>query len=118
MTERQNEPSAGDRSHEEQRRQMAQLKAERDFSKRIIEGTPAIVCGIAPDGTTTFINPAGERLTGWSSDELVGRNWWRTFYPGDEYRQVERLFRDFEVADVLDYEMTLTTKSGARRTIA
>lgn len=89
---------------------------EHDYWTRVINGTPTIVCGITTDGTTTFINAAGERITGYSNDEIVGRNWWRTFYPGDEYRQVEQLLREFEGGDVRDYEMTLTTKQGAKCT--
>ena len=102
----------------ERKRAQEALQAERDHSGMIIRNTPAIVCGIAPDGTTTFVNPAGQRLTGYSADELVGRNWWRTFYPGDEYRQVGQLFRDFQKGDVRDYEMVLTTRSGEKRTVS
>jgi PAS domain S-box-containing protein len=94
------------------------LRAERDHSQQIIHGTPAVICGIAPDGTTLFINPAGEKTTGYQADELKGRNWWRTFYPDEEYHQVERLFRDLDQGSVRDYEMTLTTKSSEKRTIA
>ena len=95
----------------------AELKAERDFSTGIIEGTPALVCGIAPDGTTTFINPAGESITGYARDEIIGKNWWQTLFPQDEYRQVEEFFRDFEKGDVYDYEMTMTAKDGSRKII-
>ena len=101
------------RAHAEQA-----LRAERDYSARIINGTPAVICGIAPDGATTSINPAGERITGYRSEDIVGRNWWRVFYPGDEYSQVEHLFRDFEGGNVVDYEMTLTARDGTRRTIS
>lgn len=102
----------------ERKRAEDTLRAERDCTARIINATSAIVCGIAPDGTTTFINPAGERITGYRADELLGRNWWHTFYPGDEYRQVERLFRDFQRGDVQDYEMILRTRSGEKRIIS
>ena len=94
------------------------LRAERDYSSRIIDRSPAIICGIAPDGRTTFINPAGESITGYKAEEIVRQNWWRTFYPGDEYRQVEQLFRDFSEGDVRDYEMVLTAKDGSKRTIS
>jgi len=89
-----------------------------DYWTRIIDGIPAIVCGIAPDGTMTFINPAGEQASGYARDEIVGRNSWRTFFPGDEYRQVEQLFRDIADGDVRDYEMLLTTKQGRKRVIS
>ena len=102
----------------ERKRAKEALRTEREHSSLIINATSAIVCGIAPDGTTTFVNPAGERITGYHAEELLGRNWWRTFYPGDEYRQVERLFRNFTRGDVRDYEMVLRTLTGEKRTIS
>ena len=94
------------------------LRAERDHSQQIIHGTPAVICGIAPDGATLFVNPAGEKTTGYRAEELVGRNWWQTLYPGKAYREVEQRFRDVEQGNVRDYEMVLTTKSGEKRTLA
>ena len=95
------------------------LRNERDYSASIIRGTPAIVCGISPEGITNFINPACEKVTGYGSSEIVGRNWWKVFYPGEDYGQVEKLFRKFsEDGDVRDYEMTLTTRDGEKRIIS
>lgn len=95
------------------------LRAERDFSTGIIEGTPAVICGIDSDGTTTFINPAGEAITGYRREELIGKNWWDIFYPGAEYRQVEQLLAAFAAGEnVRDYEMRLTAKDGTVRTIS
>jgi PAS domain S-box-containing protein len=102
----------------ERARVEAALRAERDHSQQIIHGTPAVICGITPDGDTLFINPAGEKTTGYRAKELVGRNWWQTFYPGESYRQVEQLFQALAQGNVRDYEMVLTTKSGEQRTIA
>ena len=66
------------------------------------------------DGTTTFINPAGEQVTGYAFDEIVGRNWWQILYPGDEYGQVERLLQDSVDGAFTDYEMVLTSKQGRK----
>ena len=101
------------------------LRSERDYIKGIIECTPSAIVGIAPDGTVTFINPAGEEITGYSAQEitghgaekLIGQNWWKTFHPNEEYKQVERLFQTIEEdRAVRNYEMTLTDKSGGKHT--
>lgn len=96
----------------------ARLQEELAFTKHIVTGVPAIICRIAPQGTTFFINPAGERITGYRADELIGRNWFQVFYPGEEYHQVERLLEAFQQGDVRDHEMVLTTKSGTKRTMS
>ena len=102
-----------------ERKQVEQtLRSEREFSTRIIMRSPAIITAVAPDGTTKFINPSGEQITGYRNEELVGRNWWTVFYLGDEQRQVPQLYRAFKKGDVRDYEMELTTRTGAKRTIA
>jgi len=92
------------------------LRTERDYSTGIVERTPAVIVGIAPDSSVTFINPAGEEITGYSAEELIDKNWWQTFHPGDEYQQVEELFRILrEEGDVHNYEMTLTAKNKEKR---
>ncbi len=94
------------------------LERERSFTAQVVNGIDAIVCGLSPDGTTRYINATGERITGYRSEEMLGRNWWEVFYPGDEYRQVEELFRAFQQGDVRDYSMTLTTRTGEKRNIS
>ena len=94
-----------------------ELKAERDFSTGIIRSTPTLICGISPSGTTTFINPAGESITGYRRDEIIGKNWWQTFFPKDSYRQAEKLFSHFKKGDVRNHEITMTAKGGLKRII-
>jgi PAS domain S-box-containing protein len=99
------------------RNQINDLHAERDYSTSIIMGTPSIVCGITPGGTTIFINPAAEKITGYGAEEIIGKNWWPIFYPDDEYRQVTKLFSNFEKGKIRDYEMVLTNRVGEKYTI-
>ncbi|MBN2147430.1 MAG: PAS domain S-box protein [Anaerolineales bacterium] len=91
---------------------------DRDFYIRAFNNAPALICCIALDGTTKTINPAGERITGYKADELVGQNFWHTLFPGNAYRQVEGLLQTFEQVDLLDYELEIETKDGGRRMLA
>lgn len=94
------------------------MRREKEYISHIVTAAPTLICGIAPDGMTTFVNPIVSEVTGYSSDELVGKNWWHIFYPDGEYWQVEQLFRDFEKGQVINYEMRLTTKHGQKRVIS
>jgi len=94
------------------------LRQAKEYTGHIVSAAPTLICGIAPDGTTTSVNQAVGRVTGYSPEEIVGQNWWRFLYPGEDYAQVEQLFRDFEKGPVVNYEMTLTTKTGERRVIS
>ena len=101
----------------EHKKTQEDLQVEQDYSKKIVAGAPTIICGIARNGATTFINPTGEHITGYSAEELIGQNWWQLFYPEDDYKQVERLFKELENGEVCDYEMRLTTRDGKKRAI-
>ncbi|MCP4692528.1 MAG: PAS domain S-box protein, partial [Desulfobacterales bacterium] len=93
------------------------LNAERDYSTSVIQNSPSLICGIDGAGTATFINPVVEKITGYRKEEVIGRNWWELLYPGEEYKQVERLFKAIGKGEVEEHEMTLTCKNGARRIV-
>ncbi|MBD2258341.1 EAL domain-containing protein [Pseudanabaena sp. FACHB-2040] len=97
--------------------EVAVLRAK-EFSNHIVTASPTLICGIAPNGTTSFVNQAVSQITEYPAKELVGQNWWHLLYPQGEYWQVEKLFRDFNQGQVVNYEMTLTTRSGSKRVIA
>nr|WP_285817739.1 sigma 54-interacting transcriptional regulator [Echinimonas agarilytica] len=48
-----------------------------DFEKEnrlILEAAGEGIYGIDANGSTTFINPAAERILGWKADEIIGKN--------------------------------------------
>ncbi|MGP1384348.1 MAG: EAL domain-containing protein [Thainema sp.] len=95
------------------------LAEAREFTDHIVTTAPLLIASIAPDGTTKFANPATYEITGYTADELLGQNWLQILYPGDDYRQVEQMYRDFaEQGQVTNYEMTITTRQGEKRVIA
>ena len=102
----------------QQKQYEASLQAERDFSKKIIDKTPSIICSITPDGTIQFINPAGEQLTGYSAAELLGKNWQDYFYAGKTGRPTQEMLKKFQEDDVRGYEVRLKTKDGTLRDIS
>ncbi len=94
------------------------LRNERDYSARIIERTPALVVGLSPDGITRFTNPAVEKTTGYSSSELIGKNWWNTLFPEKSEKQVEQLRQLKSKGPIRNEELELSTRSGETRVIA
>ncbi len=96
----------------------AALDAERDYSNNIIKSTSALIVGISSDGVCKFVNPAIELATGYNKEEIIGRNWWNLLYPGDSFEQVEKLFEIVATKEVRNYEMTLTAKTGIKKTVS
>lgn len=97
------------------RKSRKELQDERDYSMELINTTPHIICGLSPTGITTFINPAGENITGYSKEEIIGKNWWTLLYPDKEYELIKRKFLNFPEEKVT--ELTLIRKNGEKREI-
>ncbi|MCP3926917.1 MAG: response regulator [Desulfobacterales bacterium] len=94
------------------------LMAERDNSSNIIYNSPNIICEIAPDGSTIFINPTGLRLTGYSKKEILGRNWWQILGSKNEVKKFENLLKLLEKQNINDYEMAITSRNGSIHTLS
>ena len=94
------------------------LRNERDYSARIIERTPALVVGLSPDGVTRFTNPAVGKTTGYSAEELIGKNWWSTLFPEKSDTQVEQLRQLKSKGPARNVELELSTRSGETRVVA
>ncbi len=51
------------------------LRLERDASFGIIQKSPTLIAALSPHGQIRSINPAGEFITGFPEDQLIGKNW-------------------------------------------
>jgi len=105
------------RAEKQVRGHQRELLKEKNYVQRIINNAPSLICGLDDMGIVTFINPVVEKITGYREQEIIGRNFWKLFYPGDEFDQIRRLLKESVDGVVIDYEMTMTTKSGEKRTI-
>ncbi len=94
------------------------LQVERDFSRKIIQAAPSIICSISAEGAIRFINPAGERLTGYSSEELLNKNWLDYFHAGPARGSKKNIVKTFQQNDVHGIEVKLKTRNGSLRDIS
>ncbi|KAA3664044.1 MAG: PAS domain-containing protein [Chloroflexi bacterium] len=79
-------------------------------NQTIAQTPPRIVCELLPDGTIIYVNEDILQITGYQPNEIVGNNWWRLFFPGNGGYQVNQLYRRIEQENLVNYEMTLTTR--------
>ena len=96
------------------RERTGELQAERDYTLNILNSTQTIICRIGRDGLTKFVNPAGEGITGYNQAQIVGKNWWEIFYPGELKLQVVNFFEAIKKGSLTKYEMILLTRSKKR----
>ena len=93
----------------------AALRATQERYRHIIENASEIIYRADYRGTFTFANPAAERITGFSSAELLGKHYGDLVEP-DFREAAERFYRaQFESRAASTYfEFPMITKSGAR----
>lgn len=89
------------------------LKTTAEHYNKLLLESPAIICQLDSSGKTIFVNQIVQPITGYAPEELIGKNWWQIFYPGELRDQVKKLYDDFgKSRDVVQHEMSLRCKNG------
>src|SRR5207248_7570238 len=76
--------------------------------RKLLQRAGALCFELASDGTAVFVSDAAEALTGYSPDELLGRDFFAVLCPGEQAAAAATLRQRLEVGDVVDYELELT----------
>jgi two-component system cell cycle sensor histidine kinase/response regulator CckA len=98
----------------ERKRQEQELRAARDYADRLIETSNAIVLVLDNDANIVTFNRAAEEITGYSREEVIGRNW-DFFAPRGRFPELWEEF-DQLITDGApeNYQNPIVTKSGER----
>jgi len=89
-----------------------------DFVETLTEIAHVIVLVLDPEGKIAYFNPYLEELSGYRLEEVLGKDWFRTFIPDDEKPLIKGAF-----AKTLDVRRTggivnaILTKDGRRRMV-
>ena len=68
------------------------LRQERDFAEGLVETAPAIVLVLDPAGRIVRFNRYMEEISGYTLEEVRGRDWIETFLPEHEHEHIRELF--------------------------
>ncbi|HIE27358.1 TPA: PAS domain S-box protein [Candidatus Poribacteria bacterium] len=92
-------------------------ESERRY-RTMLEDVQMIAIGLDLEGNVTFCNKYFEKLSGYSKDELLGKNWFEIMVP-DRLREERRRMHDNDVRENMHahYEATILTKPGEERLI-
>jgi len=90
------------------------LQEAKDYAENLIQSANVLVVGLDNGGNVTLLNEAGEQMTGYKADEVVGKNWFELIVPKDRYPYVWDEFNKLKKAGTIidTFENPINTKSG------
>ena len=102
----------------ERKRAEGAMQEARDFAESLVETANAIVVVLGTEGEVKIFNSGAERITGYSLEEIGGKNWFETLVPRDRYPKVWGEFgRLLDGGIPQEYENPILTKGGEERHI-
>jgi len=96
----------------------AGLEQERNFSTSLIENVPAIIVTLNKKGEIVLFNHYIETLTGYSSNEVIGKDWFSTFLPKEHAEETKKVFiQAFDDIQTIAHVNPILAKDGTQRVI-
>ncbi len=100
------------------RRAEQAMREAKSFSESLIETANAIVVVLDRQGEITVFNSTAERITGYTAEELGGKNWFEVLVPRERYPEVWGEFERLMAGGVpQEFENPILTKGGEERHI-
>ncbi|MCJ7586660.1 MAG: PAS domain S-box protein, partial [Candidatus Aminicenantes bacterium] len=97
----------------ERKRAEEALRESEERYRRLVETAPEVIYNLsAEDGTITLLNPAFERITGWSRAEWLGKPFMPLVHPDDLTLAMETFQQVSRGEATPPYELRILSKSG------
>ncbi|MFH2121817.1 MAG: PocR ligand-binding domain-containing protein, partial [Pseudomonadota bacterium] len=96
----------------ERDRFMESLRESESRYRNLIENAPDVIYSLAEDGSITSLNPAFERITGWSCSEWLGKPFMTLIHPSDLPLAIESFKQSLGGKKQPPYELRVLSKSG------
>ena len=100
----------------ERRHFQDQLKESERRFQSMLSNLEMVAVTLDTDGSITYCNDHLLRLTGWTREELIGRDWFATFIPEDTLPLMKTTFAELltDAPPAWHYENDLLTRMGRR----
>jgi len=102
----------------EKKQLVEELERIKDFSENLLQTANTIIVGLDINGRVKFINNAGEKITGYTKEEIKNLDWFEVLVPKDRFPEVWKMFDILTAGKELkNFENPIITKSGEERHI-
>ena len=96
------------------------LLEQRKFTSDVIALAPSIILVLLLDGRVKFVNDSIERITGYKSEEIIGRDWFDIMFPFGKRQEAKAVFEDLARGNLEPHrqiENNILTKNNMERII-
>ncbi|MBZ0106863.1 MAG: PAS domain S-box protein [Sulfuricella denitrificans] len=94
------------------------LQTAKNYAENLINTANAIFVELDVEGNVKLFNQAAEEITGYTLEEVKGRNWFDLMTPRDRYPKVWEMFERLSAGGLLShFENPILTKTGEERYI-
>jgi PAS domain S-box-containing protein len=95
------------------------LKKEKEFSDKLIDSAPNIVIGLGVKSKILIFNKFAEKLTGYKTKEVIGKEWIKIFIPKSQRKNIYKVWKSVIKNKKKFYEYTniIITKNGKEKEI-
>jgi len=96
-----------------------QILNEKNWSNRIISSAPNIIVGLGEDSRIFIFNKFAEELTGYKSEDVLGKEWIDMFIPEEDKKEIHSVWKDIVSNQMIShqFENYIILKSGIKRLI-
>ncbi len=94
------------------------LIKEKVFSEKIIDTSDAIIVGLDKNHRIKLFNRGAEKITGYKSTDVFGKDWFKIFFPAEIINEMEKVWKDSWSQESHSYTNPILIKSGAERVIS
>ena len=96
----------------ERKKAEGRLKAEKEFSEKLISTANAIIVGLDKEHQITLFSDGAERITGYKRKEVIGKDWFKIFFKEEMYPEMIRVWKDAWGKDSYGYTNPIYSKTG------
>ncbi|NOY23374.1 MAG: PAS domain S-box protein [Acidobacteria bacterium] len=104
----------------ERKKMEARVIAEKQWSETLINAVPNIIVGLGERSRILLFNKFAEKLTGYTAEEVIGREWVDIFIPTEKRAELYGVFEEISANGLVEHqhENEIITKTGERRVIS
>lgn len=96
-----------------------ELQDTRLFTDNLIKSANMMIIGIDEEGKVNIFNPAAERVTGYTFEEIKNKDWFETLVPKERFSEVHEEFKRLLAGGIpKTFENRIITKNGDERFIS